>query len=240
MTVFFISDIHLNQANPESYNLLTKFFNSLPPNTQAIYILGDLFEYWIDDNINNAFLTKIKQLFQTISNKIAIYFIHGNRDFLIDTDFAKQINIRLLPQFYKINIYGYNILITHGDYLVSDRLYYYFSKIIRHRIIKIISKILPFYLKLFITKILRYCSKYRFKRNQDSHIYDVSQQLVEKYLLQYDCDILIHGHIHRPNIYNFNIKDKQFTRIVLGDWHNYTSILSFNEQNYNLEKICNN
>jgi len=240
MTVFFISDIHLNQEKPESYNLLTKFFNDLPPSTQAIYILGDLFEYWIDDNINNLFLTKIKQLFQTIPNKIAVYFIHGNRDFLLDTNFADQINIKILPEFHKINVYGYNILITHGDYLVADQLYYYFSKIIRHRITKIISKILPYSLKLFITKILRYCSKYRFRHNKNANIYDVSQQLVEKYLLQYDCDILIHGHTHKPNVYHFNMKNKPFTRVVLGDWHNYTSILSINEQHYNLEKICNN
>lgn len=240
MTVFFISDIHLNQESPESYNLLVKFFNSLPPNTQTIYILGDLFEYWIDDNINNEFLTKIKLLFQKIPNNINIYFIHGNRDFLMDNNFAEQINIKLLPAFYKTKIYGHNILLTHGDYLVSDQVYYYFSKIIRHPIIKILSKKLPFNIKLVIAKILRYFSKYRFKHNKNTNIYDVSQKLVEKYLLQYDCSILIHGHTHKPNIYNFNIKDQKFTRIVLGDWHNHTSIVSFNEQNYELEKIWNN
>lgn len=240
MTIFFISDVHLNQENPKSYNLLTKFFNNLPPTTQAIYILGDLFEYWVDDNINNQFLIEVKQLLQTISNKISIYFIHGNRDFLIGSTFAQQTNIKILPEFYKINIYGYNILLTHGDALMPDPLHYYFSKIIRHPITRLIAKILPISLKLIIAKQIRNLSKNRFKNNKNQNLYDASQQLIETYLTKYSCNILIHGHTHQPNVYNFNIKDKMFTRVVLGDWHDFTHVLLFNDHNYKLEKICSN
>jgi UDP-2,3-diacylglucosamine hydrolase len=224
MTILFISDVHLNPIDNNNHKLFINFINYLPEHTKAIYILGDLFEYWVDDKLDNIFLNNIKIILFNLTKKIPVYFIHGNRDFLINQIFATQTNIKILPQFYKINLYNYNILLTHGDYLVNDLLYCCFRTIIRNNIIINLANLLPINPKLYLARKLRSISK------KNSKIYDVSQYLVEKYLKIYNSTILIHGHTHQPNIHNHS-------RIVLGSWEETAEILSFNQHEYKLETI---
>ena len=237
MTIFFISDLHLDEKHPDSYTLFANFFNNLPNYTKAVYILGDLFEYWVDDHLDDPFLTNIKNILKTASNKVVIYFIHGNRDFLIGKHFAKQANINILPGFYQINLYGHEVLLTHGDSLTPDKKYQYFSKIIRHPITIAIARILPIKLKLAIAEKLRMISKNRFKANKNSKAYDVCQLAVELVFSKYHPKILIHGHTHKPNIHDFTMNNKNFTRIVLGSWGSTAQILVFNKDGYKLETI---
>ena len=237
MTIFFISDLHLDEKYPNSYTLFANFFNNLPNDTKAVYILGDWFEYWIDDRLDNPFLAEIKHIFKTAANKTAIFFIHGNRDFLIGNHFAKQANIKILPGFYQTNIQGHEVLLTHGDSLTPDKRHQYFSKIIRHPIAYGIANILPINLKLNIAKKLRDISKNRFKTNKDPKIYDICQLTMKNVLQHSTAKILIHGHTHKPNIYNFTIDNKIFTRIVLGSWGDTAQILVFNKDGYKLETI---
>lgn len=247
MTVFFISDLHLNEQFPGSYKLFAKFFNTLPIDTKAIYILGDLFEIWIDDHLNTQFLNNIKNILKTASQKFPIYFIRGNRDFLVGKHFAKQTNIKILPDLYKFNLYGHNILLAHGDSLCTlDRRHVYFTKIIRHPLTIAMANILPLKLKLAIANKLRSISKNKYKNKhgnivKDLSIYDVCQNTIEQVMRQHYVNILIHGHTHKPNIHNFIINEqgnnKNFVRIVLGDWHNHAQILEFNPNGYQTKII---
>ena len=238
MTIFFISDLHLSEKSPNSYKLFVNFFNSMPHDTQAVYILGDLFESWVGDNLNTEFISNVKNILATASNKIPIYFIRGNRDFLIGTRFAKETKVTILPDFYKVNLYGHNLLLVHGDYLCTlDKRHHYFSKIIRHPIVICIANILTIKLKLFIAEKLRKTSKDRYKTNKNPKIYDVCQSTIEQVAEKYSTDILIHGHTHKPNIHNFIINNKNITRIVLGSWEETAQILKFEQNGYKLETI---
>lgn len=238
MSVFFISDLHLNEQSKDSYNLFVKFFNNLPSDTQAVYILGDLFEMWIDDRISNEFLDNVKGILKQSAKKFPIYFIKGNRDFLVGEYFAAQTNIKILPDIYKLTIYNHNILLSHGDSLCSlDKKHIYFTKIIRHPIAIKVADILPIKLKLKIANKLRSISRHKYKKNsgiQDPSIYDVCPNTVAITLKQHSANILIHGHTHKPNVH----KVGDFTRIVLGDWNNYAHILLFNSDGYQLLKFC--
>jgi len=256
MSIFFISDLHLNERFSDSYRLFNKFFSTLPKTTEAVYILGDLFEAWIDDHLNTEFLNNVKNILKTSSNNIPIYFIRGNRDFLIGKHFAKQTNIKILPDSYKFNLYGHNILLLHGDSLCSlDKRHIYFTNIIRHPITVGLANILPIKLKLTIADQLRTISKNKYKNNnininivKNLAIYDACQSTVEQIMQQHSVNILIHGHTHKPNIHNFIINqsinsqgdvinNKAFTRIVLGDWNNQAQILEFNKDGYELKTI---
>lgn len=231
MTILFISDVHLNPIDNNNHKLFINFINYLPENTKELYILGDLFEYWVDDKLDNIFLNNIKTILSNLTKKIPVYFIHGNRDFLISQIFATQTNIKILPQFYKINLYNYNILLTHGDYLVNDLLYCCFRAIIRNNITITLANMLPINPKLSFATKLRAISK------KNSKIYDVYQNLVERSLKTYNSTILIHGHTHQPNIHNFTINNQKHSRIVLGSWEETAEILSFNQHEYKLETI---
>ena len=252
MSIFFISDLHLNERFSDSYRLFNKFFSTLPKTTEAVYILGDLFEVWIDDHLNTEFLNNIKNILKNISNNIPIYFIRGNRDFLIGQGFVEQTNVKILPDIHQLSLYGHNILLAHGDSLCTlDKRHVYFTNIIRHSITISIANILPIRLKLSIANKLRTISKnkYKYKKNsntlKDPAIYDVCQNTIEQIMQQHSANILIHGHTHKPNIHNFminqpnTINNKTFTRIVLGDWHNSAQILEFGPDGYTLKTISN-
>lgn len=240
MTVFFISDLHLTENSSDSYNLFVKFLVNLPLSTKAIYIIGDLFELWIDDRISNQFINRIKDLLLKTTEKCSIYFIRGNRDFLIGSNFAHQTNITILPDFYELNLYNNKILLTHGDSLCTlDKRHIYFTKVIRHPVTMYIANILPVKLKTIIGNKIRLISKRRMKNNsklskQDLKIYDVCYNAVNNIVKKHSVNILIHGHTHKPNIYF----EKDFTRIVLGDWHKSAKILVFNQDGYELKTIC--
>lgn len=240
MTVFFISDLHLHENFLDSHKLFIKFFNNLPDNTEAIYILGDLFEFWVDDYLDTNFLNNIKNILKTASQKFPIYFMRGNRDFLLGKHFAQQTKITILPDLYKLNLYGHNIFLMHGDLLCSkDKQHIYFTKIIRHPIMIAIASILPIKLKFIIANKLRSISNNKYKTTSmtDFAKYDVCQNTVEQIMQQYAVNILIHGHTHQPNIHYINNNVIKFIRIVLGDWHQDAKILEFNPDGYQLKTI---
>ena len=237
VSVFFISDLHLNEKAIDSYKLFVTFCENLPIDTQSVYILGDLFEFWIDDSWNTKFLTRVKQTLQELSQKCKVYFIAGNRDFLIGEKFAQETEMIILPNIFPLNLFGYKTLLMHGDLLCnSDKSHFYFTKIIRHPITIFIANILPIKLKLILAKILRILSQKKHVKHNNTIIHDICIDSANKLMKQHSVELLIHGHTHKPNIYNYN---KNFTRIVLSDWDHQATILEFTPLGYQLKTISN-
>lgn len=247
MKILFIADLHLNKSYLDSYNLFVKFLNNLTSEIEAVYILGDLFEFWIDDKFNDEFVSNVKQLLKKTTQKFPIYIIKGNRDFLLGNKFTTETGTIILPDLFTLNLYGNKVLLMHGDFLCTkDLSHIYFTKIIRNRISILILNILPIWLKLKLAQILRKFSiKKRannlnatYKSNAESSI---CPNKLEKLMHQYGVKILIHGHTHVPNIYNFSSKhtvsSEQLTRIVLGDWHTKAKFLEFTPTGYELKEI---
>jgi len=217
---YFIADLHLAQNRPDITACFLGFLENEAPQAQQLYILGDLFEAWIGDDDDSSFLTTIAAALTTLSSLgTTVYYIHGNRDFLLGQRFAKKSSMILLPEVDLIDLYGERVVIMHGDTLCTrDIGYQKFRKKSRSWWWQTIIKSLP----LFVRK--KIAADYRKKsaaatavKPQD--IMDVTPDEVVNCLENYHSQLLIHGHTHRPAIHELNANNKEAKRIVLGDWY---------------------
>ena len=104
---YFISDLHLSETKPELTALFISFIQNIEPETEQVYILGDLFDFWVGDDEQSPLIIKIKNLLKSLHDKgVQCYFQHGNRDFLIGERFSKETGVELLPEYKLINLYG--------------------------------------------------------------------------------------------------------------------------------------
>ena len=125
MTTLFIADLHLSDQRPEITKLFVNFLKNEARHCRALYILGDLFEAWLgDDCILPAYQEIIQQLKELTDSDVKIYFIHGNRDFLIGQHFSELSGCQLLDESTIITIDEKRYLIMHGDTLCTDDIKY--------------------------------------------------------------------------------------------------------------------
>lgn len=211
----FISDLHL--THDANNNLFLNFLRHASDLTNNLFILGDLFDYWIGDD-SRMYEDEIKAL-KEIGTQKKIYFIHGNRDFLINKKYFKKNNITILDDETKISLGNHQILLMHGDILCSDdHDYQDFRKKVRSKEWR--SHFLAKELKdrIQIANDLREQST-KSNLNKPENITDVSEETVISIIEKnYPVDVLIHGHTHRQNIHKYK-ESVAFTRFVLGDWH---------------------
>ncbi|WP_392562686.1 UDP-2,3-diacylglucosamine diphosphatase [Orbus sturtevantii] len=219
MQRFFIADIHLNQDEPGITTGFLHFLQSLPSNSE-LYILGDLFDYWIGDDIVDQLSQQIsQQLNQLKSRNIATYFIHGNRDFLLGQTFAKLCSMTILPEVSVLKNSDENIVILHGDLLCIDDLSYQkFRRKMHSKWLQCLFLLLPRYVRLKIATKLRHKSNLHNQQKYE-YIMDVNQQAVESMMNSHHANVMIHGHTHKPAIHQFNVDGKPLMRMVLGAWH---------------------
>ena len=217
---YFIADLHLAQNRPDITACFLRFLKNEAIQAQTLYILGDLFEVWVGDDDDSAYLATIAKALRTLSSfGTTIYYIHGNRDFLLGKRFAKKSSMILLPEIDLIDLYGQNVVIMHGDTLCTrDIAYQNFRTKSRSWWWQTIVKNLP----LWVRK--KMAANYRKKsaaatsiKPQD--IMDVTESEVVDCLESYQSQLLIHGHTHRPAIHHLTANGKTAQRIVLGDWY---------------------
>ncbi|MCE0492827.1 UDP-2,3-diacylglucosamine diphosphatase [Vibrio salinus] len=231
MHTLFISDLHLSPSTPQ---LTTEFFAFLEQHAydaDALYILGDLFDFWIGDDDPTQFASEIKNHLKKLTTSgVTCYFIHGNRDFLLKNRFSKETGVILLAEETVINLYGQSVLLMHGDTLCTDDVRYLaFRAKVHTPWIQFLYKFLPFQVKNKIVNKIQGSAK-QDKNDKDDVIMDVTQSTVEKTMQKHKVDFLIHGHTHRPNHHTFNLDSKLKHRIVLGDWRNYSYALKVNNR----------
>ena len=233
----FVSDLHLDHKRPHIIAAFCRFLEEIS-DTDALYILGDLFEFWIGDDDPAIGLEPVINGLKSVSLKgTAIYFIHGNRDFLIGNTFAKQINCKILPEETIVDLYGTLTLIMHGDTLCTDDIAYqrYRAKA-RNKWIQKALLLLSVKQRLKIAERLRNKSIAAIQ-GKEVEIMDVNQNTVEQAMLKHHVQCLIHGHTHRPAIHDFTINGTACKRIVLGDWYEQGSVLICTPAGMNLETI---
>lgn len=228
----FISDLHLCASRPEITSSFIDFLHTTAVETDALYILGDLFEYWAgDDDMEDIHHQTIINAFKKLaSSDVKIYFMHGNRDFLIGSDFCNVANIALLPDPTVIDLYGRKTLLTHGDVLCTDdSAYQAFRQQVRQS--KWQSEFLsqPLGARKSQIEAIRLRSEQE-KSGKSYEIMDVNQQAVEQLLAEFDFpEMLIHGHTHRPFEHHLELNKHKITRWVLGDWYEQGSYLICNQ-----------
>jgi len=241
LKTYFISDLHLIPSRSHLTTLLLNFLDVITDKAdkaEALYILGDLFEFWIGDDIiqkpaGKPYLAIIKKLKALSDSGVKIYFQQGNRDFLAQQRFAVATGAELLPDQKVIDLYGTPTLLMHGDTLCTDDTgYQRMRRIFRN---KIIQKI---YLSLSPERRSRIAGNTR-KVIKDKapkkafNIVDVNQLEVEKVMREAGVVQLIHGHTHRPAIHEFRLEGKPAKRIVLSDWTDKARYLIFDKDGFN-------
>lgn len=224
--ILFISDLHLQPSRPDITALFSNFLTTQASQAQALYILGDLFEVWIGDDDHCELQRRvIDDLFTLHQNGVALYFMHGNRDFLIGSRFAKQSGCQLLADPCKIDLFGTPTLLMHGDTLCTQDINYQkFRKRVRKPIVQKVFLALPLALRKRIAGRVRDGSTAHTHRTA-APLMDVNPKDVIEAMQDYDVLQLIHGHTHRPNVHALHINLQPAKRFVLGAWHDNGSVL---------------
>ncbi|MGB0468810.1 MAG: UDP-2,3-diacylglucosamine diphosphatase [Pontibacterium sp.] len=220
MRLLFISDLHLSEQRPDLTRALLNFLREDAAHCDQLYLLGDIFDAWIgDDFAQPSFLPLIKAFNQLSASGTRIFFQHGNRDFLLGKNFANQISATLLPEQVVIDLPdNQKALIMHGDQLcIDDTEYHAFRKMVRNPTWQSEFLAKPIEERLAIASQLRAASKEK-TAEKALDIMDVNAQSVQKVMNDTDCNLLIHGHTHRPAIHKHQRTNSTGTRIVLGDW----------------------
>ncbi|GLP96565.1 UDP-2,3-diacylglucosamine hydrolase [Paraferrimonas sedimenticola] len=217
----FIADLHLSADRPD---ITQAFLQFLSEQTQldALFIMGDLFEYWIGDDIAEPFALDVADAIAQAAQHYPIYFSHGNRDFLVDKEFAKRSQMTLLPEVQALDLYGTKALVAHGDSLCTDdKAYQKFRRFRNHNMARWLFMRLPQRRRQKIADNLRQNSA-KSKQMKSEAIMDVNPTAVDALLNRFEADVLIHGHTHRPKLHQL-ATGKQ--RWVVGDWYTQGSYL---------------
>ena len=222
MTKLFISDLHLHQTRPEVTGLFQGFIGELLTTTKPnpeLYILGDLFEFWIGDDYEDPLYNEItNQLKNLVKSGIKTYLMHGNRDFLIGENFLSKTGIELLKEPTIFSYKDKNIMLSHGDqFCIDDIEYQAYRKIVRNREWQRSFLSFPIDKRLNILNEARDAS-IQSQEMKPNAIMDVNENEVAAVVQKNNIDILIHGHTHRPRSHTIDIENKQSVRLVLGDW----------------------
>jgi len=217
---YFIADLHLSENRPDISACFLRFLENDAIEAEKLYILGDLFEAWVGDDDDSPYLKTIADALTKLSKSgTKIFYIHGNRDFLLGKRYAKKASMHLLPEIDTIDLYGKHVVIMHGDTLCTrDVDYQVFRKKSRSWWWQTAIKSLP----LFVRK--KIAENYR-KRSAEAtaiksqDIMDVTESEVIECLEKYNSQLLIHGHTHRPAVHQISANGENAERIVLGDWY---------------------
>lgn len=219
MTTLFISDLHLQPSQPRLLEACLRFFDEQAKNAEALYILGDLFEVWIGDDDDAAWINDFTTALQALhANGTALYFMHGNRDFLVGKNFAEKCGVELLGDAAVIDLYGRPTLLMHGDTLCTeDKEYLAFRAQVRNPQWQQMILAAPIEQRRQLAAQLRQQSKMAASNKADD-IMDVTPAEVTRVMADNNVDLLIHGHTHRPARHTVNVNGESGERIVLGDW----------------------
>ncbi len=238
MTTLFISDLHLEAERPEIGDQFIRFLQTDAAEAEALYILGDLFEAWVGDDDPNAHYGIIKLAIRKLTDSgIPVYFMHGNRDFMIGRRFANETGIEILKDPYPVKMYGQKALLSHGDAMCTDDVQYQRVRLMTRDPDwqqSMLAK--PLKERLRIAEEARRQSLEQ-KLNLSMDIMDVNQGAVMRAINEYGVDVLLHGHTHRPDVHTVDLGNRKAKRVVLGDWYSQGSVVRWDLRGPKLEMM---
>ncbi|MEW5887930.1 MAG: UDP-2,3-diacylglucosamine diphosphatase [Pseudomonadota bacterium] len=221
MATFFISDLHLRADRPATNRILFDFLAGPARQARALYVLGDLFEYWAgDDDLADPFNREVCSHLARLSDAgVRLFFMAGNRDFLAGEGFAAATGATLLPDPTLATIEGRRALLMHGDTLCADDLAYQaYRRTVRDAAWQQAFLAKPLPERKNIIAGLRECSESA-KRDKPADIMDANADAVAQALRCHGYPLLIHGHTHRPARHEHLVDGRRCQRWVLPDWH---------------------
>ena len=238
MATLFISDLHLETDRPEIGEQFLEFLAGPARTADALYILGDLFEAWIGDDDPSPYYAEMKAAIRALADSgVPVFFMHGNRDFLIGESFAREAGVTILEDPCVIELHGEKILLSHGDYLCTDDVEYQQVRAMTRN---------PEWQAMMLAKSVEERSAFARQAREQSQarygtlneeITDVNQDAVEAAIREHEVNVLLHGHTHRPAVHPFHVDERPVHRIVLGDWYEQGSAVEWDADGPRLEEL---
>lgn len=220
MKALFIADLHLCEQEPKTVRAFLDFLRETAAGADALYILGDLFEYWAGDDDRTPLTITVATALKALADQgTQCYFLAGNRDFLLGPEFAALAGLQILADPTLITLDGRSLLLSHGDALCTDdAAYQQFRRQVRTATWQkeFLHKPLP-QRREVIEQVRRHSETA--KREKVLEIMDVNRDAVADLLRRHDYVSMIHGHTHRPATHSLLIDGHSCERWVLSDWH---------------------
>jgi UDP-2,3-diacylglucosamine hydrolase len=214
--VLMISDLHLSPEHPKTLELLEYFIQNIASGASALYILGDFFEAWIGDDDDCSFAKKVSaRLLRLSQSGVKIYFMQGNRDFLLKEKYCAQSGMTLLEDPYHTTILGHHCILSHGDLLCTDDTgYQRFRRVVRNSWVQKLFLMLPLdWRKRLAQKMRGYSRQTQKKQGQWCNVNQLAVGQLMRSSPNYQH--FIHGHTHEGRVHS----EESWMRYVLGDWH---------------------
>lgn len=216
----FISDLHLCDSRPQISRLFFEFLETHARSAEALYILGDLFESWVGDDEDTPLSRSVVGALRRLSDHgVAVYLMHGNRDFLLAQQFSDASGAHLLADPTLLDLYGQPTLLMHGDTLCTDdKSYLAFRAQVRDPAWQAGFLAQSLAVRRTMAQQARSQSEHA-KQEKAAAIMDINQQAVIEILREYAYPRLIHGHTHRPARHDLQVDGHACERWVLPDWY---------------------
>ncbi|MDB5887240.1 MAG: UDP-2,3-diacylglucosamine diphosphatase [Rhodocyclales bacterium] len=225
MTIDFISDLHLSPAEPASTDAFLGYLAHQAREADALWILGDLFEYWAgDDDVDGPFNTAIADALQAfVTAGVPTKLIVGNRDFLLGEAFTHRTGVEIVAEPVNIVLGEQQCVLLHGDVLCTDdHAYQQFRSMVRNPAWQARFLAQPLAVRHEIAEDLRAKSEMS-KQGKALEIMDVNADAVAQAFRDSSASLMIHGHTHRPARHELNVDGATCVRHVLPDWHGHAS-----------------
>jgi len=214
LTSLIISDLHLTNVEGDKVNFFNKFCEDHASKADQLFILGDLFNTWLGDDVSLTSHKSIISTLKELTKETTVFVMAGNRDFLLSRNFETETGCKLINEPYELEHNTKKFLLIHGDSLCTDDINYQkLKKVLRNSLVQFIFLHLSKNIRLKLTGQLRKKSV-EAQSYKSSEIMDVNQQATDLLMSKYPDHDLIHGHTHRQHIHTM----KKYTRYVLGDW----------------------
>lgn len=220
MPIHFISDLHLADDTPALNLLFVRTLSHWQGQIDALYILGDLFEYWVGDDDDTPFLAGIMDAMRRFAAHTPLFVMRGNRDFLLGSGFEQRSGAQLLTDPTLIQAFGQLYLLTHGDALCTDdTAYQQFRALSRNPDWQSAMLARPLAERHAIAQQARQQSEAAKQQHGLTAISDVTDSAVQALLAEHGWPTLIHGHTHRPACHEHRDGPYRAQRWVIADWH---------------------
>lgn len=216
----FISDLHLDESRPEGLARFERFLKEVAPGADALYILGDLFEYWVgDDSLQLPLPARAAAGLREAAARLPVKLMHGNRDFLVASGFSQATGVALIGDPTAVELYGTRALLLHGDTLCTDdAAYQAFRRKVRDPAWQAAALAQPLPQRIALAQVMREQSEGA-KQGKATEIMDVAPAEVERAFAESGCTLMIHGHTHRPGRHVYRVDGRECVRWVLPDWY---------------------
>lgn len=238
MASYLIADLHLSTQRPDLIRAFCHFCQQISADANALYILGDFFEAWIGDDYQDSATEQVNKALSTLHQQgCQLYFMHGNRDFLVGQTFANKVGMQILESDQVYQIENREVILAHGDeYCWDDIDYQKFRRIVRSPLIQFAYTALPLSVRLKIANKARQKSK-QGHSHKSSEIMDVAPRAITDAFKRHrsttqEIDLMIHGHTHRPRVHDADAS--RAVRVVLGDWGDSLWFVKITQDNWQL------